>query len=370
MLTRPELTIGVEEEYQVVDPETRQLQSVITHFRTKNTLEMYDREITSELHQSMLEMGTGICRTADEVLDDLRGQRRHIRDLAAEKNLRIGAASTHPISSWEVQDISPYDRYRQITSEYQIVARRMLIWGMHVHIGISDREFLIDVMNITRYYLPHVLALTGSSPFWSGLMTGMKSYRVHIGEDFPRSGTPETFNSWAEYESLTQTLINTNCIPDTSKIWWNVRPHHSFPTLEFRIADICPLIRDSVAIAALFQALVLWVWKLRSQNLSFQLYNKDLINENKWRASLLGLDCKLVDLGNKEEVPARAAIRDLLVALDDEFSELGSKPYVEQIHRILEQGTSADRQLDVYRDTGDLKTVVDHILDETVSDLD
>ena len=369
MLSRPELTIGVEEEYQVVDPESRELQSGITHFTAQNQLEVYDREVTSELHQSMVEVGTGICNSADEVLADLRSQRKYIRDLAGEKNWKMVAASTHPISRWEVQDISPYERYQQLTSEYQIIARRMLIWGMHVHIGISDKDFLIDVMNITRYFLPHILALTSSSPFWSGLDTGMKSYRVHIGEDFPRSGTPGILNSWAAYEALTRTLIQTNCISDTSKIWWNVRPHHTFPTLEYRISDICPRIKEGVAIAALFQALVLWVWKLRSQNVSFRLYKSDLINENKWRASLGGLDSKFVDLGNKEEVPARTAIRDLLVMLAEEIGVLESKHHIEEIYGILETGTSADRQLAVYRDTGDLKQVVDHLIEETTSEL-
>lgn len=370
MLKRPELTIGVEEEYQVVDPDSRELQSIITHFRAQNQLEVYNREIMSELHQSIVEMGTGICHRADEVLAELQSQRRYIRDLARAKNWQMVAASTHPISRWEAQDISPYERYRDITNEYQIIARRMLIWGMHVHIGISNKDFLIDVMNITRYFLPHILALTTSSPFWSGLETGLKSYRVHIGEDFPRSGTPDILASWAAYEALARTLIQTRCIPDTSKIWWNVRPHHTFPTLEFRISDICPRIKEGVAIAALFQALVLWVWKLRSQNVSFRLYKSDLINENKWRASLAGLDCKFVDLGNKEEVPARTAIRDLLVLLDEEISELDSKHHIEEVYRILEVGTSADRQLAVYRDTGDLKQVVDHLVEETTSDLD
>ncbi len=370
MLSRPALTIGVEEEYQIVDPESRELQSIISHFHAQSQLEVYGREIMSELHQSMVEVGTGICHTADDILKELQSQRRYIRDLASEKNWRMVAASTHPISRWDVQEISPYERYRQIANEYQIIARRMLIWGMHVHIGISHKDFLIDVMNITRYFLPHMLALTGSSPFWSGLDTGMKSYRVHIGEGFPRSGTPDILNSWAAYEALIRTLIQTNCIPDASKIWWNVRPHHAFPTLEFRISDICPRIKESVAIAALFQALVLWVWKLRSQNVSFRLYKSDLINENKWRASLQGLDCKFVDLGNKEEISARTAIRDLLAMLDEEIGELESKRHIEEIYRILEVGTSADRQLAVYRDTGDLKQVVDHLVEETISDLD
>lgn len=370
MIARPELTIGVEEEYQVVDPESRELQSVITHFRKQNQLEIYDREITSELHQSMVELGTRVCRTADEIMSDLRQQRRYIRDLARDRSWQIAAASTHPFSHWETQDISPYERYQALTEEYQIVARRMLIWGMHVHIGISDREVLIDVMNITRYFLPHVLALSASSPFWSGIPTGMKSYRTHIADDFPRSGMPDIFRSWHEYNAMAETLIRTNCISDTSKIWWNLRPHHTFPTLEFRMSDICPRITEGVAIAALLQALVLWVWRLRTRNLSFHFYSKDLINENKWRASLYGLDGRFADLGTRREIPVRTAIRDLLSMLDEEITELEIRPHIEVIHRILEEGSSADRQLAVYQETGDLRQVVDHLIEETGMDLE
>lgn len=370
MISRPELTIGVEEEYQVVDPATRELTSVITHFRQQGQVEIYGREIASELHQSIVELGTKVCHTVDEVLAELRAQRKYIRDLAHDKGWRILAASTHPFSSWEAQDISPYERYQKLTQEYQIIARRMLIWGMHVHIGISDKDFLIDAMNITRYYLPHVLALTGSSPFWSGVDTGMKSYRTHIADDFPRSGMPGIFRSWHDFDSMAKTLIQTNCITDTSKIWWNLRPHHTFPTLEFRISDICPRVKEGVAIAALFQALVLWVWKLRSRNLSFRLYSNDLINENKWRASLHGLDGHFVDLGTRSEVPTRTAIRDLLAMLDDEVGELRIKHHIEEIHRILESGSSADRQVAVYKETNDMKQVVDHLLEETSADLD
>lgn len=370
MSVRPELTLGVEEEYQVVHPETRELQSIITHFRDRNQLEIYQREITSELHQSMVELGTKVCQTADEVQEELRAQRKYIRDMAQEQNLAIVAASTHPFSTWETQDISPYDRYQEITHEYQIVARRMLIWGMHVHIGISDKDFLIDAMNVIRYFLPHVLALSNSSPFWSGMDTGLKSYRIHIADEFPRTGIPDVFASWNEYESLAQTLIRTNSIDDTSKIWWNVRPHHTYPTLEFRISDICPLLREGVALAALFQALVLWVWKLRSQNLTFRLYSNDLINENKWRASLHGLDGKFVNLGTREEVPVRTAIREMLGMMDKEISELQIQDHIEVIHQIMEHGSSADRQRRVFAETEDLKQVVDHLIEETSQDVD
>lgn len=369
-MKRPELTLGVEEEYQVVDPESRELQSVISHFTDRNEATIYHRTISSELHQSMVELGTGVCRTPDEVMQELKSQREYIRDLAAERGLRIVAGSTHPVSRWEEQEISPYDRYQTLTSEYQIVARRMLVWGMHVHVGISDKAFLMDVMNITRYYLPHVLALTSSSPFWGGLDTGMKSYRAFVADDFPRSGMPDVFSSWQEYEALANTLINTNCIDDTSKIWWNVRPHHTYPTLEYRIMDICPRMEDGVAIAALLQALVLWVWKLRSKNLTFRLFSKDLIDENKWRAAREGLDCKLINLGTRDEIPARTAIRELLSMLSEEVIELQIGRQIETIHRILETGSSADKQRAIYRDTGDMSKVVDFLMEETLVGLD
>jgi carboxylate-amine ligase len=366
MIERPSLTIGIEEEYQVVDPETRELRSFITQFIENGKVVMVEREIKPELHQSMVELGTPVCHSADEALEELTRQREFIVRLAGDKDLAIVGAATHPFSRWESQEITPFDRYRGVLQEMQLLAKRLLIFGMHVHIGIEDRRFAIDCMNVVRYMLPHILALSTSSPFWMGRKTGLKSYRAVIFEDFPRSGLPDIFASDAAYDQTIRTMVNTNCIPDASKIWWDVRPHHLYPTLEFRICDICTRLDEAVAIAALFQALVLWLWKLRRRNMTFRTYRRDLLDENKWRAARYGLDGKLIDFGKVAELPSRQLIRELLTMLGEEIDELDSWHHIEVIHRMLETGSSADRQLRVYDDTdGDIKAVVDHLIAET-----
>ena len=366
MSKRPSLSIGIEEEYQIVDPETRELRSFITEFIKDDKLVMVERELKPELHQSMVELGTPVCATISEAHEELSRQRRFICNLAEEKGVAIVAASTHPFSRWADQPVTPYPRYLGVLEEMQVLARRLLIFGMHVHIGIEDRDFAIDTMNVVRYMLPHVLALSTSSPFWVGRRTGLKSYRANIFEDFPRSGISDIYRTPAEYESLVGTLVNTGCIPDASKIWWDVRPHHSYPTLEFRVCDVCTRIDEAVAIAALFQALVLWLWKLRQSNVTFRVYRRELIEENRWRAARYGLDGKMIDFGKGTEVPTRQLVRELLDMLDDEIEELGTRPYIQHIESMLLHGTSADRQLRVFEDTnGDARAVVDHLIAET-----
>jgi carboxylate-amine ligase len=251
--------------------------------------------------------------------------------------------------------------------EMQVLAQRLLIFGMHIHIGIDDPEFGVDTMNVVRYMLPHLLALSTSSPFWAGRKTGLKSYRAVIFEDFPRSGIPDIYRSHADYEAVIRTLVNTGCIPNASKIWWDVRPHHNYPTLEFRVCDICTRVDEAIAIAALCQAMVLWHWKLRRQNISFRTYRKELLDENKWRAARYGLDGKLIDFGKQIELPARSLVREMLDLLAEEIDELGSRKEIEPIYRMLQTGTGADRQLRVHdAHEGDLKAVVDHLIEETV----
>ncbi len=366
MKNRPKLTIGIEEEYQVVDPESGELRSFITQFIEDGRMVMVEREIKPELHQSMVEMGTPVCDTPAQALEELLRQRQFICKLAEEKGLAIVAAATHPFSRWEDQQVTPFPRYRGVLEEMQVLAQRLLIFGMHIHIGLDDPDFAIDTMNVVRYMLPHLLALSTSSPFWSGRKTGLKSYRAVIFEDFPRSGIPDVYRNRAEYEGLIRTLVNTGCMPDSSKIWWDVRPHHLYPTLEFRVCDICTRVDEAIAIAALCQALVLWHWKLRQRNITFRVYRRDLITENKWRAARYGLDGKLIDFGKKTELPARALIREMLELLGEEIDELGIAKEIEPVHRMLEVGTSADRQLRVFdANDGDMKAVVQHLIGET-----
>ncbi|NOX63928.1 MAG: carboxylate-amine ligase [Chloroflexi bacterium] len=361
---KPSLTLGIEEEYQIIDPETRELTSYITQFLDEGV--MVERELKPELHQSQVELGTSVCSSVSELYEELARQRGSICHLAEQRGLKIASAGTHPFSHWLAQEVTPRERYYGVLEEMQILARRLLIFGMHVHIGIEDRDFAIDCMNVMRYMVPHIMALSTSSPFWNGRKTGLKSYRAVLFTDFPRTGLPDFFRDWAAFERFVNSLVNAGCIPDGSKIWWDVRPHFKFPTLEFRMCDACTTIDEAIAIAALLQAVVAWLWDLRQRNMTFRIYRRDLIEENRWRAVRYGIDGELIDWGKEESLPARWLIRELLRLVDPYVEELGSRRYIEKIYTILEHGTSADRQLRVYEESGgDMKAVVDHLIQET-----
>jgi glutamate---cysteine ligase / carboxylate-amine ligase len=361
----PSLTLGIEEEYQIIDPHTRELHPSIVEILEEAQRVLKD-QVKPELHQSVVEVGTAVCRSPAEARAELVRLRREIIGLAGKRGLKIAAAGTHPFSSFLKQEITPLERYLGVKKDMQDLAQQLLIFGTHVHVGIEDREFLIDAMNVARYFLPHVLCLSTSSPFWMGRNTGLKSYRSIIFRHFPRSGIPPVFGSWAEFANLVDTLVQTNCIPDGTKIWWDVRPNWRYPTLEFRICDVCTRVEEAVCIAALFQALIARLWRLRRDNLTFRVYPMALIDENKWRAVRFGLDGKLLDLGKKQEVPVRDLVRELIEwFLGDVIDELGSRKEVEYAYRILEHGSSADRQAAVHERTGDLKAVVDHVVQET-----
>jgi carboxylate-amine ligase len=360
----PSLTIGIEEEYQIIDPETRELRSYITEILKEDSVVL--GEVKPELHQSMVEVGTKVCRTPAEAKVELVRLRRLVMDLAAKKGLRVVAAASHPFSSWLEQEITPLDRYLGVREDLQELAQRLLIFGTHVHIAIEDREFLVEALNAARYMLPHVLALSTSSPFWLGRKTGLKSYRSIVFRSFPRTGIPRPLRSWHEFEEMVNTLVETKSIPNASKIWWDARPSWSYPTLEFRICDVCTRVDEAVCIGALFQAIVAKLWKLRRDNLSWREYAAELIEENKWRAIRYGLDGRLIDFGTEKELPARELIRELIGwFVDDVVDELGSRAEVEYAYRILDEGTSADRQLATFERTGDLKAVVDQLVRET-----
>jgi carboxylate-amine ligase len=361
----PSLTIGIEEEYQIIDPESRELRSYITEILNQDDIIL--REVKPELHQSIVEIGTIVCRTPAEAGAELRRLRRMVAELAARKDLRIVAAGTHPFSSWMTQEITPLERYMGVRQDMQLLAQQLLIFGTHIHIGVEDREFLIDAMNVSRYFLPHLLCLASSSPFWMGRETGLKSYRSVIFRNFPRTGLPRPFNSYGEYRYFEDTLVRTGCIPDGSKIWWDVRPHHTYPTLEFRLLDVCTRVDEAVCMAAILQAIVAKLWKMRRDNTTFRVYPSDLIEENKWRAVRYGLDGMLIDFGKQKELPARALIRELVEwFIADVVDELGTRQQVEYAFRILEEGSSADRQLATYRRTGKFESVVDQLASETM----
>jgi carboxylate-amine ligase len=365
MVSPPALTIGIEEEYQIVDPETRDLRSYITEFLQDGHMVLRE-SMKPELHQSIVEVGTSVCHNIQEAREELVRMRSAIATLANRKGLRIAASGTHPFASWLTQEITPFERYHKVAEDMQYLARRLLIFGMHVHVGCADRGFAIDTMNVIRYMMPHILALSTSSPFWMGRDTGLKSYRSVIFEDFPRTGIPDYFTSWAEFQEFLDILVSTGCIEDGTKVWWDVRPHAYYPTLEFRVCDMCTRVEEAVAIAALFQALVAKLWKLRRQNMTFRVYRRALVDENKWRAIRYGLDGKLIDFGIREELPARSLIRELVEFVDDVLDELDSRKEVEYVYTMLDEGSSADRQLATYKRTGDMQAVVDQLMQETM----
>ena len=361
----PTFNIGIEEEYQIIDPQTRELKSYITEMLEAGKLTLRE-QVKAELHQSIVEIGTKVCYTASEARDELVRLRQGVMELAGRNGLKIAAAGTHPISSWIDQEITPFERYAGVKQDMQILAQQLLIFGTHVHIGIEDPEFLIDAMNVVRYFMPHVLCLSTSSPFWIGQDTGLKSYRSIVFRNFPRTGIPPYFSSYTEFAQYRDTLVKTNSIPDGTKIWFDVRPNYNYPTLEFRICDVCTRVDEAVCVAAIFQALIYKLWKMRRDNITFRVYSPALVEENKWRAVRYGLDGRLIDFGKQMELPARELIREMIEwFIGDVMDELGSRKEIEYAYRILEEGSSADRQLATFRRTGSLQAVVDQLITET-----
>ena len=364
-----QFTLGIEEEFQIVDPHTRELKSHVSEILDEGKL-LLGEKIKPEMIQSMIEVGTGVCANIQEAREDITKLRCIISSLARKKGMEIAAGSTHPFSKWSDQTIFEHDRYKLLVDELQMVARSLLIFGVHVHVGIKDLERRIHIMNASRYFLPHVLAMTTSSPFWLGFNTGLKSYRSEVFKKFPRTDIPDHFESYQQYQGYVDLLVKMNCIQDATKIWWDIRPHPKFPTLEFRVCDIPTRVDDTIAVAALFQAIVAKLMTLIDRNLGFRLYHRRLIQENKWRAVRYGLDGKLLDLGKQKEVHVKDLIRELLDFVDDVLDDLGSRKEVEHIHTILERGTSADEQLRVYYEAGErFEPVVDMLIKNTLENV-
>lgn len=363
-MVAPSLNIGIEEEYQIIDPATRELCSYVQRFVEQGQAVLRD-QIQPEFLQSQVEAGTRICDNIQEARSEIVRMRRSIWELAESEGLWVAAAGTHPFSSWARQEVSPFGRYPELARFLQDVGRRLLIFGMHVHIGIEDRELLIEVMNQLRYFLPHLLVLSTSSPLWHGRDTGLKSYRSVVFESLPRTGIPQQFSSYADYRSYVDTLLATGSIAEPTHIWWDVRPSEKFPTLEVRIPDMCTRIEETLCLAALIQAVVAKLVQLREANQSWRIYRKNLLDENKWRAVRYGIEGSLIDFGKRREVPFPELAEELLAWVEDVVDDLGSREEVEYTRTILRQGTSADRQLAVYRRTGDFRAVVDRLVEET-----
>jgi len=364
MIPRPSFTLGIEEEFQVIDPKTRALRSHIQELFAEGELRLKD-QIKQEMHQSVIEVGTNICANITEARTDVTHLRREIIRLVRENGLRIGAAGTHPITHWSDVAITDNPRYAQIVEDLQMVARGNVIFGLHVHVAVEDNETRIQIMNAARYFLPHIFALSVNSPFWVGQNTGWKSYRAKVFENFPRTGLPDYFRSWGEYEEYVSILVVSGCIDNPKKIWWDVRPHPFFPTLEYRICDVPLRIDETICLAALFQAVTLKLWKLYSHNMGWRLYRRSLVSENKARAARWGLDGQLIDFGRRKQVPTEALIDELLEFIDDGLDELGSRKEVEYVREIIKHRPGADRQLKTWERTKSLEAVVDFIIEET-----
>lgn len=359
----PVFTLGVEEEYQIIDPITRDLRSHLSKIvdGAKVTL---NEQVKAEMHQSVVEVGTVICNNVKEAHAELKTLRSKIVELAHKQDLVVGGAGTHPFSRWQDQPITDDPRYHHIVNELQDAARSNLIFGMHCHIGIENREIGLQLMNQATYFLPHIFALSTNSPFWEGRNTGYKSFRTKVFDKFPRTGLPEYFDSVQSYDNYLETLVKTGCIDNPKKIWWDLRLHPFYNTIEFRICDMSLTIHETMAIVALIQAIVAKLYKLTKANTSFNIYRLALIKENKFRASRYGVMGNMIDFGLKEEVPTRELILELLEFVDDVLDELGSREEISYIHKILNEGTGAAKQLKVFEQTKDLTKVVDLITSE------
>jgi len=361
-------TLGIEEEFAIIDPETRELRSHIHEILEDGKVTLKE-QIKPEMHQSVVELGTEICQSIVDAREHVIGLRTKLATLAGRSGLKIASVGTHPFSHWHDQLITEGERYQEIVKDMQLLARANLIFGLHVHVGIPDRDSAIQVMNQVRYFLPHIYALSVNSPFWVGRNTGLKGYRLKVFERFPRTGIPDAFESLSEYEDYCKLLVKTGCIDNPKKIWWDIRLHPFFNTLEMRVCDAQSRVEDTLAMAALIQAVIAKLYKLFRRNTTFRVYRRRLLDENRWRASRYGIDGKLIDFGREAEVETRSLLNELIEFVSTEIVELGSIREFEHVERIIREGTGADRQVATWERTHDMKAVVDQIVRETYDGL-
>ena len=371
-----DLTIGIEEEYLLVDPETRDLAAKPPSGFMAKCKEKLGGRVTHEFLQAQVEIGTGVCRTAAQARSELVELRECVADAAKEFGMRLTASSTHPWAHWRDQHPVDMDRYRILNAEHRTLARRMAICGMHVHAGIESKDRRVDLMNQFTYFLPHLLALSASSPFWEGADTGLKAFRPIIIGDLPRSGLPETFRSWHDWEEMLDDLSTTGVLHDPSRIWWDMRPSNRHPTLEMRICDLCTWVDDTITIAALYQSILGLLMHLRENNQSWRSYRRLLVLENKWRAQRYGVEAHLADYGRRVTAPFHELIDEMVEIVRPHAEELGCIEEVEHAKVIARRGSSADFQLKVYTEamaTGDSERdaqvkVVDWLIEQSVAD--
>ncbi|MHA6262141.1 carboxylate-amine ligase [Arenibacterium sp. CAU 1754] len=368
-----EFTLGIEEEYLLVDRDSLELAEAPPALMEACQNDLQD-QVSPEFLQCQIEVGTRVCRSIAEARDDLRRLRSVVAQHAATHNLSPIAVSCHPFADWKDQHHTEKERYSDLSKALGGVARRMLICGMHVHVGIEDPALRIDLMPQLSYFLPHLLALSSSSPFWQGDDTGLASYRLTVFDNLPRTGLPPKFEGWAEYERTTDTLIKLGVIEDTTKIWWDLRPSHNFPTLETRIMDVSPRLEDALTMAALVQALIRMLCRLRDNNLRWRVYDRFLIAENRWRAQRYGVSEGLIDFGDRSIKPFETLVEELIDMLAEDSVVLGTTREIEALRDMVRVGTSASRQRDVHasaRAGGQPPgpAVVRHLIDEFHADL-
>lgn len=373
-MTDDKFTLGVEEEYLIVRPGTRAAAANPSPHFFKACKKALGERVTPEFLRCQIEIATGVCDTVSEVRSQVADMRGTLARIAGEHDLALIAASTHPFTPWNRQKPTKGERYVQLDADLQGAIRRMMICGMHVHVGIMDENLRIDVMNQMRYFLPHMLALSTSSPFWEGNKMGMKSYRLSVFDGMPRTGIPEEINSYADYERLIGVVINAGVIEDASKIWWDIRPSVNFPTVEMRICDVCTRIDDAMTITAIYQALARRIVRFKKQNMKWRVYPAFLIEENRWLAQRFGVKGQLVDLGRGQTQDYAELLEELIEFLAEDAEALGCLSEIEQARDILKRGSSACRQVDTFdaeiaagaKKTEAMKAVVDHLIQETV----
>ncbi len=375
MIERPAFTIGIEEEYLIVDVESRELVQDLPDGLMTALEELLEGQVSPEFLRSQVEIGTKVCQSIQEARSELKYLRRTVADVAKEYGLAPIAASTHPSADWYEQRHTDKPRYNILAKALGGVIRRLLICGMHVHVGIEDPDTRVDLMNQVLYFVPHMLALSTSSPFWNGDETGLKSYRTSVWQAVPRTGMPDEFESWAEYERHVDVLVGAGVIEDATKLWWDLRPSARYPTLELRSNDICTNLDDTMAIAAMYMCLLSMLYRRRVQNQRWRIYSRMLIEENVWRAQRYGISGELIDFGKGELVPYPQLLEEIFQLVRKDAKLLDCKEELHHARKIVERGTSADSQLSIYHTaieagaTEDeaLVQVVDWLVAETVS---
>ena len=377
-MSQPSFTIGIEEEYLLVDADSRDLIHEAPPTMLAACEKALEGQVTPEFLQCQIEVGTRVCNTIGEARNDLAHLRKTVAGVARDHGLAMIAASTHPFATWGAQKRTPKERYEVIEQDLQEVVRRLVISGMHVHVAVEDDDLRIDLMNQAAYILPHLLALSTSSPFWQGHDTGLKSYRIAVWDELPRTGLPAQFDSFGEFQRHVDVLVRAGLIEDGTKIWWDVRPSVRFPTLEVRICDICTRLEDTICIAALYRCWLRMLYRLRLNNQRWRRYEPMLTGENRWRAQRYGIDRGLVDFGKGAVVPYSQLLEEMILLLRDDAEFFDCVAEVEHAREVLARGTSAHRQVNTYKEALSegaseeeaLKAVVDMLIEDTMHGLE